>query len=590
MTDSSTPMRETYLRLLGHVRPYWRIFAIAVFCMTATAATEPLLPALLKSLFDSGFGGAARHPVWFYPALLIGIFLLRGVVGFIADYTMSWIANKLVFDLRKQMFENMVRLPTRFFDDNNSGILVSKILYDVVGVTHSATSALTVVIRDSVTVLGLLGWLLYLNWQLTLIALAIAPLIALVVKSFGKRIRQLTRDNQSAMGRVTGELSQTVRAHRVIKIFQGQAAEETRFDSINRLQRGLAMRQTIAGAGQGPFVQILAAIALALIIGIALRQSTSDQTTVGSFIGFITGMLMLLAPTKRLTDINAALQRGIAAAESVFEFLDQPLESESGDDASPDLTTDITLENISLIYPGANRFAVQDVCLEIVAGSTVALVGNSGSGKTTLANLIPRLYPPSAGRILIGGVDASTLRLADLRKRISLVSQDVQLFNDTVAANIAYGALSGASRESIREAARAAHALEFIEEMPLGFDMPIGENGMKLSGGQRQRIAIARALLKNAPILILDEATSALDSESERAVQDALDTLMSGKTTLVIAHRLSTIERADCVVVLDGGIVIERGAHRELLAKGGHYAHLWSLANSQSEIAGSQRV
>lgn len=577
-----------YLRLLGYVRPYWRIFAVAVVCMAATAATEPLLPALLKSLFDSGFGSTAKHPIWFFPALLIGIFLVRGIVGFVADYAMSWIANKLVYDLRQLMFGHMVRLPTKYFDDNNSGRLVSKILNDVVGVTHSTTGVLTVMVRDSVTVLGLLGWLLYLNWQLTLIALAVAPLIALVVRSFGKRMRQLTRDTQMAMGQVTGDLTQTVRAHRVIKVFQGQLAEEARFDDINRLQRGLAMRQTVAGAGQGPFVQILAALALATIIGIALHQSSSDRTTVGGFVGFITGMLMLLAPTKRLTDINAPLQRGLAAAESVFEFLDQPLESEDGLPAPPNFKSSIRFENVGFAYPESNRPALDDISLDLPAGSTVALVGSSGSGKTTLANLLPRLYKPTSGRILIDDMDAATLRLADLRQRISLVSQDVQLFSDTVAANIAYGTLSSASRDAIREAARAAHAEEFIENLPQGLDTPIGENGMKLSGGQRQRIAIARALLKNAPILILDEATSALDSESERAVQDALETLMLGRTTLVIAHRLSTIERADCVVVLDRGRIVERGTHRELLALGRQYAHLWSLANSTAGVPGPQ--
>ncbi|MBL8473229.1 MAG: lipid A export permease/ATP-binding protein MsbA [Rhodocyclaceae bacterium] len=574
--------RQTYLRLLGHVRPYWRIFLLAVLGMAATAATEPMLPALLKSLFDSGFGNAGSHPVWYFPALLIGIFLLRGVVGFVADYSMAWINNRLVADLRNLMFRNLVSLPTDFYDARSSGSLMSKLLYDVAGVTQAATTVLTIAVRDTVTVAGLLGWLLYLNWKLTLIAFAVGPLIGLVVRAFGGRLRRLTREAQDSMGRINDELSQAIRAHRVIKIFQGQEYEVARFDATNRLQRGLAMRQTVASAGQGPFVQLLAALALALIIGIALRQSAADQTTVGSFVGFITAMLMLLAPTKRLTDINAPLQRGLAAAESVFNFLDESIENEAGEPAPAVSSAHIRFEGVCLRYANATRDALIDIDLDIPAGSTVALVGGSGGGKTTLASLLPRFYLPTRGRILIDGVDAASLRLTDLRTHIALVSQDVQLFNDSVKANIAYGAMAGATDAAVRDAARAAHALEFIEALPQGFDTRIGENGNRLSGGQRQRLAIARALLKNAPILVLDEATSALDTESERAVQAALETLMQGRTTLVIAHRLSTIERADSIVVLDQGRIIEQGRHAELLELGGQYAKLWSLANSQS--------
>ncbi len=402
-----------------------------------------------------------------------------------------------------------------------------------------------------------------------------APAIAYTVRYFTRRLRRMYRGSQEAMQDITHVLGETIDAHKVVKIFGGQDYEKRRFfDATNRLRR-FDIKQTVAASLNVPLVQILAAIALAVIIYLATMQAAQDKTTVGGFVSFITAMLMLLAPIKRLTGVNEALQRGLAAAEVVFGLLDRDSERDTGTRTLERARGAIRYEQVSLRYEPDGPLVLEDIDLAIEPGETVALVGRSGSGKTSLVNLLPRFYEPSSGRILLDGIDIAELRLADLRAQIALVSQEVVLFNDTVAANIAYGRLGSVSPEAIREAARAAHALEFIEQLPQGFDTLVGENGVKLSGGQRQRLAIARALLKNAPILILDEATSALDTESERQVQAALDNLMRGRTTLVIAHRLSTIEKAHRIVVLEGGRIVETGDHASLLAAGGTYARLY---------------
>ncbi len=569
--------RTLYRRLLGYVRPYWRTFAFALIAMAAAAATEPLFPALMKPLLDGRFSGEGHLDAWTLPLAIVGVFMLRGLTGLLADYSLAWVSNKVVLDLRNAMFGRMVRLPTTYFDNQSSGLVMSRIAYDVIGVTGAATGVLTTVVKDSLAVIGLLGWMLYLDWMLTLVALAVVPLIAIFVRIFSKRLRGISRSAQAAMGDIMRVLEESIEAHKVVKIFGGQAYEGKRFLAANAAQRGYAMRATLASAALSPIVQTFAAIALAVIISVALRNSQDKGATVGGFVSFITAMLMLLAPLKRLTDINAPLQRGLAAAESVFSLIDEAIEDDHGTVNLVGARGEIAFEKVTFRYPGAETNALDGIDLHISPGQTVALVGASGSGKTTMANLVPRFYHVQEGCIRVDGHALEELKLESLRANIALVSQDVVLFNDTVAANIAYGVLANVTIEHVKEAARAAHALEFIEAMPAGFDTMIGENGVKLSGGQRQRLAIARALLKNAPILILDEATSALDTESERVVQDALNALMKNRTTLVIAHRLSTIERADEIVVLQRGRIVERGDHAALLTQDGVYAKLHKM-------------
>jgi len=587
--DSAAPApssRALYQRLLTWVKPHWRVFGLAIVGMVLTAATEPMFPALMKYLLDNGFAAPDRREQILIPLAMIAIFVFRGLATYVSGYAMAWVAAQVVMDLRRDMFRRLLTLPTRFYDDQSTGALISKVAYDVTNVTQAATGVLTTIIRDTLTVLGLLGFLLYLDWRLTLIALTVGPFIFGVIRVFSKRLRAASRKGYAAMGLITHILEEAVGAHKVVKIFGGQKYEQARFHEATNVYRRATMREAAAAAATVPLTQIAASISVAVITYLALVQSAQNQTTVGMFISFITALLMLLAPVKRLTDVNAPLQRGLAAAESVFAVLDQLAEDDSGRVVLGRARGEVRFEAVHFTYPGAPRPALQAIDLVIPAGQTVALVGASGSGKTTLAALIPRFYHASAGRLLVDGHHLETLTLESLRANIALVSQDVVLFNDTVRANIAYGLAAGASEDEIIAAAKAANAWDFIQQMDHGLDTEVGENGVKLSGGQRQRLAIARAFLKNAPILILDEATSALDSESERQIQAALDTLIQGRTTVVIAHRLSTIEKADQIVVLGQGQVLEQGRHGELLARDGAYARLHRLQyETQAAVA-----
>jgi subfamily B ATP-binding cassette protein MsbA len=477
-------------------------------------------------------------------------------------------------DLRKEMFLKLLTLPTSYYDDHATGNLISKLTFDVTQVTNAATTVVTVTIRDSIIIIGLLGWLFYLNWKLTLLSLVMVPVIAVILRVINARLRNASRDAQQAMGDITQVIEESVAAHKVVKLFGGQKYESDRFNDQANWVRRYAMKQAMAASANVPIVQMIAAVALSVIVYIATVQSKTDETSIGGFLSYITAMLMLTAPIKRITGVSEFLQRGLAASESIFALLDTPSETNTGKVTIDRAQGSISFKNINLAYNADDRLALRNINIDIPAGQAVALVGASGSGKSTLANLVPRFYLPTSGQISLDGHDLADLTLASLRSNIALVSQEVVLFNDTVAANIVYGQMREVSESEIISAAEAAHAMEFIREMPQGLNTLVGERGVKLSGGQRQRIAIARAILKNAPILILDEATSALDSESERHVQAALETLMQGRTSLVIAHRLSTIEKADRIVVLQKGEIVETGTHHDLMELGGAYARL----------------
>ena len=565
---------QLYSRLLGYIKPYWRAFAVSLLGMIVVAATEPLVPALMKPLLDGTFVHKDQEMMRMVPAIIILIFLVRGLATFVGSYAINWVGNKLVMDLRDAMFRKLLTLPTRYYDDHATGSLISKLTFDVTQVTNAATTVVTIAVRDSIVIIGLLGWLFYLNWKLTLLTLLMAPVIALIIRVISKRMRTSSRDTQRAMGDITQVIEESVSAHKVVKLFGGQQYESGRFSEQANWVRRYTMKQAAAAAANVPIVQMVAAIALAVIVYLATVQSQADETTVGGFVSFIMAMLMLTAPLKRLAGVNEYLQRGLAAAESVFALLDTEGETDSGTEAIGRVRGELQFDQVQFAYEQDGRLALQDITLHIHAGENVALVGASGSGKTTLANLVPRFYTPTGGAIRLDGHNLADLTLASLRANIALVSQEVVLFNDTLAANIAYGQMREVPEAEIIAAATAAHAMEFIRDWPEGLNTLVGERGVKLSGGQRQRIAIARAILKDAPILILDEATSALDSESERHVQAALETLMQGRTTLVIAHRLSTIEKADRIVVLQKGEIAEIGTHRELLARNGVYAQL----------------
>jgi subfamily B ATP-binding cassette protein MsbA len=585
-----------YLRLLGYVRPYAGLFAISILGYILFASSQPMLAATLKyfvdGLFDTSgavFGGLPMlqgvqmmHAV---PVMIVLIALWQGTGSYLGNYYIARVSMGVVHDLRVALFDSLLTLPNRYFDQNNSGHLISRITFNVTMVTGAATDAIKVVIREGLTVIFLFAYLLWANWKLTLVMVAILPVIAVLAVKTSSRFRKQARQIQVAMGDVTHVASETIHGYRVIRSFGGEAYEHKRFlaASVNNLNKTLRMIRT--STTYTPVLQVLVYSSMAgLFFLVSLLRGDASP---GDLVAYITAAGMLPKPIRQLSEVSSTIQKGVAAADSIFQQLDELPEVDAGTVERVQIDGRIEVSNLTFAYPGGERKVLDGISFTIEPGQMVALVGRSGSGKTTLASLIPRFYHHAEGHILIDGVDVEDYKLRNLRRHVSVVTQQVVLFNDTVANNIAYGDLAGMPREAIEQAAEAAFAREFIEKLPQGFDTPVGENGVLLSGGQRQRLAIARALLKNAPILILDEATSALDTESERHIQAALERMMRDRTTLVIAHRLSTVERADRIMVMDEGRIVEQGTHTELLALGAHYAKLHAMQFRETGVVAS---
>jgi subfamily B ATP-binding cassette protein MsbA len=574
----STPL----LQRLARVAPYFRAsrvgFVAAFAAAIVAAATEPLLPALLKRLLDEGFGAQRSFPLWAVPVVIIGLYVLRGVAHFLSAYALAWAANRGVLTLRERMFARLLDAAPALFTGTSASSLTNTLVYEVQTGAQQLANALMMVVRDSLTSVFLFGYLLWLNWKLTLFIVLLAPAVAFVMRAVSRRLDMLTRAWQRATDELAYVVEENTMAWRIVRLHGAAATQRERFANHSNRLRRLMVKTAAAGAVSSPITQLIAAVALSAVVVMALWQGGGDQVTVGSFAAFITAMLMLVAPLKHLADAAAPLLRGIRALERGIELIENTPEERGGTHAPAGRGRgEIELRGVSLAYRGDDDAtpALDGVDLHIGAGETVALVGPSGAGKSSLVNLLPRFFEPSAGTVLLDGVPLAQWNIETLRRQFALVSQDVVLFNDSVAANVALG--GDVDLERVRHALASAHLLDFVLTLPQGIDSAIGHNGSELSGGQRQRLAIARAIYKDAPVLILDEATSALDSESERAVQDALERLMRGRTTLVIAHRLSTIEHADRVVAMDRGRVVEQGAPSQLLAAGGLYARLHAM-------------
>ena len=573
-SDSDLGSAQVYWRLLTYLKPHVFWFLLSIFGFIVFAISQPALAQVMEYLIEAIESGNRDDRI-LIPAAMMGIFVVRGIGSFIGNYFIAKVSLNIVHTLRVQLFNQLTTLPSNYFDAHNSGNLISRITYNVQGVTGAATDALKVIIREGATVIALFSFLLWKDWKLTMVFVVIAPFIGLLVSVVGKRLKKLASKIQVVMGNITHICSEMISGYRVMRTFSGEAYEKRRFDeaSAENLKQNLKLVKTSAIAT--PVMQVIVAAAMGTLVFLAM--TFMDTSEPGPFIAYITAAGLLPKPIRQLSEVYGTIQKGIAAAQSIFEQLDENPEADTGGRQVERVQGRLQFKQLCFAYNSDEGDVLKNINLEVEAGETVALVGSSGSGKSTLASLIPRFYDHQRGDILLDGFPLKDYQLESLRRQIALVNQDVVLFNDSVASNIAYGSLQNRSDEEVYAAAKAAHATDFIEDMPEGFQTLIGEDGTRLSGGQRQRLAIARALLKDAPLLILDEATSALDTESERAIQDALDELMKGRTTLVIAHRLSTIENADKIVVMDQGEIVEVGTHEQLLERRGVYAKLHSM-------------
>jgi len=577
---ASEPRRPSFYRdpvfrrLFAKVLAHKRVLALAAVAMVVTAAIDPLMARLTGVLLDKGFYERDSGSMLWLPVAFIGLFMLRGLSTFSSAMLLNKVSQSVLVDLRAAMFDRVLHWPQAKIEGTPSGLVVAKFLNEASNALNLAAEVMTTAVRDTLSVIALLSLLMYYNWKLTLLTLLIAPLLALVMRGFSSRLRRLNLDNQEMLAEMTRAVQEAHEGSRVIKVYDGFDYERGRFADINGKLRRFALKMQVAASAGTPLTQLIAAVGLSIVISMALWQSRAGQLSAGEFVTFLAAAMLLLPPLRHLAALNGPVARMLAAGESVFALIDSAAEDDRGTRTIERAQGRIEYRDVGFAYPGTSAAAVEHIDFVAEPGEMIALVGPSGAGKTTLINLIPRFIRPSSGRILLDGVDIEELQLASLRRQIALVSQDVILFDDTIAANIAYGGSRGASSEAIRAAADAAYLLPFIESLPEGFDTRIGENAVKLSGGQRQRLSIARALLKDAPILLLDEATSALDSESERYIQASLDRLMRGRTTFVVAHRLSTIEAASRIVVLEAGRIVEVGHHAELLSRGGLYSHL----------------
>jgi subfamily B ATP-binding cassette protein MsbA len=583
------PNHQVFLRVISYLKPHKSMIILALLAMAVVAATETSIPALMKPLLDRGFTGGLNDKLWQIPLFLVGLAFIRGAAQFLSNYWLNRVINEVLLILREQMFARLLHAPTEFFQQSTAANLINTVVFEVNNVLSILSSVAINLVRDSLTVIGLLAYLFYLNWSLTLVVMIIFPIIGFTISRINRRLRALGRDQQKYTSELAYVVEEASAGHKVVKLNSGQAYEMHRFSEMAKQLRKFAIRASIAGGLNQPITQIVASMALSGVLLIAIVQSSSGGTTVGEFAAFVTAMLLIISPLKHLADINQPLQRGLIAAEMIFGLMDQPLEKQVDKENAKSLKHsrgNLVFEGVGFSYQqleqesqDSQREVLRDIDLKIASGEVIAFVGPSGSGKTTLVNLVPRFYSPTKGQILLDGHPIDEYKLTDLRLQIGFVSQDVILFNDTIAANVAYGVVHQADidRVKVTQAIAAANLSEMIRDLPEGIDTVIGDNGNRLSGGQRQRLAIARAVYKNAPILILDEATSALDSESERLVQQALENLMQGRTTLVIAHRLSTIENADRIAVLEYGRIVELGTHAELIGMGGLYSSLHRL-------------